>query len=495
MGRPRKPEVRIAREISVREGKPRPFGVRWVVGAKEPDRWFAQRAEADSFRARLIVAVENRERFSRVTGLPESWAETDESVADFAKKWYLIKKNVWKPNSRRSSAESLARLLVVLVRGGTAKLTNSERNAIAREVTAWLVDGTGERPAPRHLKKSMKLADLTANVGVDADVAVSSRWEAGAAPGSLLAARTQSRHRRVIRAMFDDAVTRRLIDEQPWPGSKSLVRGRKNTKKTVDRSRLPSRDQALATIGAVGISKKASRSYRMVLHTMLYAGLRPAEAIALRVEDLTFPGEGQTNGSIRVDVAMTSAGELFTEPGEEVGDPKTAPRDVPMFPPLVDLLREWVGDRTEGHLFVDHQGKLPLRDSIDHGWQRAKKATHPGCEWSLYSLRHLCATLWVDAGVPLAVAARWLGHTVPTLLEFYVGSVEGSEEVGLARASSVFDVVPTPPVADTKPSRPRSKGVGAAPSRKATGAKGDARKTPSTYRRKNAGESKRTGSR
>lgn len=439
MGRPRGPEVRIYPKIQVRADKPRPYGVRWAVGNAQKSEWFAQRAAADSFRSRLILAVEDRERFSRSTGLPESWTETEESVADFAKRWYQIKRNAWKPNSRRSAAESLARLLVVLVRGGGAKLTNCERSSIAREIKAWLVDGTGMQTTPTHVKKSMKLAELDANTGIDGDVLVSSRWEAEAPPGSLLAARTQNRHRRVIRAMFDDAVARRLINEQPWPGSKSLVRSRKNGRKTVDRSKLPSLEQALATIGSVGTSKKASSPYQMVLYLLLYAGLRPAEAIALRVEKLNFPGEGETNGSIRIDVAVTDAGDLFTEAGEEIGDPKTAPRVVPMFPPLVDLLREWVGERTEGYVFADGAGQLPLRDSIDHGWQRAKKATHPGKEWSLYSLRHLCATLWVDAGVPLAVAARWLGHTVPTLLEFYVGSVEGSEDTGLARAAAAFE--------------------------------------------------------
>ena len=47
--------------------------------------------------------------------------------------------------------------------------------------------------------------------------------------------------------------------------------------------------------------------------------------------------------------------------------------------------------------------------------------------------RHACATTWLGEGVALGVAASWLGHSVETLVSYYVGALEGDELVAKER--------------------------------------------------------------
>lgn len=65
-----------------------------------------------------------------------------------------------------------------------------------------------------------------------------------------------------------------------------------------------------------------------------YAGLRPSEVVMLRVGALTLPEAGW--GSINVVEAEDGEGGS--------GEPKTGPRHVPIPPPLVALLRDWLDE-------------------------------------------------------------------------------------------------------------------------------------------------------
>ncbi|ACY96486.1 hypothetical protein Tcur_0897 [Thermomonospora curvata DSM 43183] len=45
-----------------------------------------------------------------------------------------------------------------------------------------------------------------------------------------------------------------------------------------------------------------------------------------------------------------------------------------------------------------------------------------------YDLRHACATLLLNSGVPPKEAARRLGHSVDVLWKVYAGCMDGDEE-------------------------------------------------------------------
>jgi len=73
---------------------------------------------------------------------------------------------------------------------------------------------------------------------------------------------------------------------------------------------------------------------------------------------------------------------------------------------------------------------LRHRRPTPSNWNRALKRA---CEAtghesiSAYDCRHACATTWLRAGVPLGEVALRLGHSVETLVSYYVGAIQGDD--------------------------------------------------------------------
>jgi integrase len=55
----------------------------------------------------------------------------------------------------------------------------------------------------------------------------------------------------------------------------------------------------------------------------------------------------------------------------------------------------------------------------------------------VYDFRHANATVMLKAGVPLAEAARRLGHSVETLVSTYIGAMDGDDK----QANALIDAV------------------------------------------------------
>lgn len=51
----------------------------------------------------------------------------------------------------------------------------------------------------------------------------------------------------------------------------------------------------------------------------------------------------------------------------------------------------------------------------------------------VYDFRHAAATTWLRAGMPLAVTARRLRHSVETLVSTYVGALDDEEHTANQR--------------------------------------------------------------
>jgi integrase len=121
------------------------------------------------------------------------------------------------------------------------------------------------------------------------------------------------------------------------------------------------------------------------------------------------------------------------------GDPKTGNRMVPIPPRLVELLRSWVDEHGLGDDELMFRTRVGGRPS-ESNWSRALKracanAGQPRVR--VYDFRHAAATMMLKARVPLAEAARRLGHSVETLVSTYVGAMEGDD----AEANSLLDTV------------------------------------------------------
>jgi integrase len=135
-------------------------------------------------------------------------------------------------------------------------------------------------------------------------------------------------------------------------------------------------------------------------------------------------------------IAVTEADIDWDEPG----DPKTGNRTTPIPSRLVDMLRMWIQERELGPddlLFRTRRGNRPSQSNWSRALKRAcENASHPRIR--VYDFRHANATMMIKARVPLAEAARRLGHSVETLVSTYIGAMEGDDTEANALVSAVL---------------------------------------------------------
>ena len=110
---------------------------------------------------------------------------------------------------------------------------------------------------------------------------------------------------------------------------------------------------------------------------------------------------------------------------------------VPIPPELTRILREHLdafGTATDGRLFHTSTGGIISASTVWRIWRDARviglspeQQTTP-LAGRPYDLRHACATLLLNAGVPPKEVARRLGHSVEVLWKVYAGCLDGDEE-------------------------------------------------------------------
>ncbi|UOY00294.1 tyrosine-type recombinase/integrase [Blastococcus sp. PRF04-17] len=184
------------------------------------------------------------------------------------------------------------------------------------------------------------------------------------------------------------------------------------------------------------------------------AGLRPAEARAVRVSWLFLPDHGW--GHLILAGRLAAPGQRFTPDGErdEEGALKWQPagvtRAVPLPPRLVALLRRHIaqfGLAGDDRLFVDPNGKVLNADKISGVWRAAKAVALAGDDrfaaLKPYGLRHTRATYLLAAGMDEGQVAAWLGHSTWVLNNVYRG-VRDLRGIGYAEelGAHVDDIVP-----------------------------------------------------
>jgi len=179
-------------------------------------------------------------------------------------------------------------------------------------------------------------------------------------------------------------------------------------------------------IDAIVTQQPGSKTYRVMTAVAYYAGLRPSEVVMLRVRSVDLPVQGWG----RLDV--TEADISFDEPGE----PKTGPRNVPIPPVLVAILRDWIDANhltaPDRLLFRTRNDSRPSGSNWARAWHRALEAVGQQ-PLRIYDCRHAAATTWLRAGMPLAETARRLGHSVETLVTTYVGALDDEEHTANQR--------------------------------------------------------------
>ena len=271
-----------------------------------------------------------------------------------------------------------------------------------------------------------RIADIDRRLGLKLD-------------GSPMAANTANRIRIVARASVQSAIEAGAIAADAWP-QRSKTRARRKvarTRRSVDVRALPSPAAMAEAIEAIVTQQPGSKTYRVMTAVAYYAGLRPSEVVMLRVRSAELPAEGWG----RLDV--TEADISFDEPGE----PKTGPRNVPIPPVLVAMLREWVEQNgltsPERLLFRTRNNTRPSGSNWARSWHRALESVGQK-QMRVYDCRHAAATTWLRAGMPLGETARRLGHSVETLVSTDVSALETRWPGGSLARRAIRGQVRTP---------------------------------------------------
>jgi integrase len=428
-GRAQDVHIFAIQDRSGRKEARKPKIVRWRIDGKDHSRAFRTKSQADRFRSRLLVAHQDGERFDRPSGLPVSWlpSRADTQVHVWARHWVAEQWPEWQPRTRRGDVYSLARFLPLVTRRGAPSPPPELRAYLSRTLVPR-VDIDPDDECERWLSRwVLTLGDLDRPTLAEVSLSLG----VGDA-GQPLANQTVRRYRRVAHSCIRRAVELDQIPVDPWPPAPRGRNRRKvnRSKSAVDVRRLPSPTSVVAIIDALKSHQPGSHNYRAMTAVVFYAGLRPSEVIMLRPRALDLPGSGW--GSIAVTEADID--------WDESGDPKTGDRVVPIPPRLVELLREWIAEHRladEDLLFRTRCGNRPSESNWSRALKRAcAKAGQPRTR--VYDFRHAAATMMIRAGVPLAEAARRLGHSVETLVSTYIGAMEGDDTTANALLDSVL---------------------------------------------------------
>ena len=412
------------------ERKKSPYVARWVVNGKTRGRSFANKTQAHSFRAALIHAINTQERWSNVTGLPQSMETSGLSVASLVKTFVDSKKHIWEPRTRKSVIVPLAEMLICL----TSKNAPLASRSAKKEIALWLFKD--DLCQPQYLRYSLNIAECSPAVCADAfsDLCFCLEEDGVTRSSKFKAPATVTRYRRACAQFFLYVVDRELLTKNPWPAGKRGKSTRKEKGKGDLRvDLLPTNEDAADAINAVASHQPRSHAYKVVCALVYYAGLRPGEARALRIEKCEPLTAGHWSVATIDETAKDAAGYYLSN-AEHLGDPKTDTRTVSLHPVLVDIILAHIGDRTTGVIAASKNGGPVDQRRLDRAWARARGAK----KWRLYDLRHAHASIQLRAGIASAEVARSLGHSVEMLHRVYNRAFPADAQVAQEKLLGAF---------------------------------------------------------
>ncbi|MGW3117429.1 tyrosine-type recombinase/integrase [Streptomyces sp. NPDC001107] len=211
--------------------------------------------------------------------------------------------------------------------------------------------------------------------------------------------------------------------------------------------------QLLTSVSYVG-SWDRCRGRRLVAFcaVLYYAGLRPAEAVGLRLSDCDLPGRGW--GTLTLRETRPVSGKQWTDSGERhdrrglKAREASTDRPVPIPPVLVAILRAHLkefGTAMEGRVFGNERGGVVGSSTYWRVWEEAREYALPPeridspLAGRPYDLRHACITRWLNAGVPIAEVARRVGNSPEVIHRRYHGCIDGHEEAANTKIESALE--------------------------------------------------------
>ena len=205
--------------------------------------------------------------------------------------------------------------------------------------------------------------------------------------------------RMLLGAMLASAVESRVLRSNPTTGIKA-------SRKTTGRAK-----QAL-TVAQVEALADAAGEYRVLVLVLAYCGLRPSEAFALRRR------HRDDFGQLVVEAGLVEVrGELVDTDGKTHRS-RVVPLPRSVAEELAELLEGRPGD-ANALIFTTLTGRpIRLNNFRTYLAGTARRAGLPE-SFTPYTLRHTCASLMAQQGVPVTTAAAIMGHDPAEYLRTY----------------------------------------------------------------------------
>jgi integrase len=419
-------------DIQKKANRKRPYGVRWVTEKQEHSEWFVNKAQANGRRSELMQAARSGEAFDVESGLPLSEMRRRDSLSflQFAQRYMDMKWPVQAATSRAGTVEGLASAAAAFVKDAPGDDEMSTEDA---ETAAWV---TRQSRLLFELTENRVIRELLDALTVKLD-------------GTPVSAKFYRRKRSAVYNLLSYAVDEELISDNPIARIKHSVT---KAVEQIDPGVVASPRQArelLLMLTYVG-RRDIDRGARLAAFyaTMYYSAARPAEAMALRLDDCTLPATGW--GSLALGETRPAAGKRWTDSRETHdvrGLKHRAPKErrhVPIPPTLVAILRRHVdtfGTAADGRLFRSPKGAAVQSSTYVRIWQEARlyaltdAQRRSSLAGRVYDLRHACVSLWLNSGVPATEVAARAGHSVDVLLKVYAKCIDGQRD----RLNSLID--------------------------------------------------------
>ena len=194
--------------------------------------------------------------------------------------------------------------------------------------------------------------------------------------------------------MFGDAQRDGLIASNPFTNLRlETPKGRKDLQALTEPEIVGLADAAVIALGEYG------PQFRAALIFLGYVGCRPGELCCIRREDLD---------THKAEVVIRFA--LDGQGGEKL--PKNGhARVVAVPPPAIQALKDVPPRLDSPYLFHTSSGKRLSKGTLAYDFRAVRQRWAGRDKVELYELRHACATLLMERGLPPHVVANQLGHT------------------------------------------------------------------------------------
>lgn len=414
--------------------------------------------------------LDPEERASSAAKLMLQPADDLPTVVTAAVEYLRRRWSKWSPSSRQAAVRALKRACVHLLRDGAPESPLDlfrYLDAMLRPARDAVLPAPGDEaehdvPDQHRLAHayftawSLPLADLTWKRLEDL---ITTHERSERFPGRMVKPTTRQRFEADL-CQFVSTETIRAGLADPWPALIQVTRGaRKQAARVVpvDADLVLSPAEICLLANACVEKGSWGEVVRCFVLVMGFCGLRPGEAMGLRICDLDLP-EGIGSGKLRIGRSRRKVGERWLDPEEDrewgplKGKSKHDSRSVPIPMSVVAALQHHLATLCGGFQPSDplfqHKGRpFDLSMFADEVWVPARAAIFPAdpalspddpaqskrSKLRRHDLRHAACSMWLNSGVDFKVCQRWSGHsTLSVFLDVYQGILPGREDEGVA---------------------------------------------------------------